>query len=225
MIKRIASKEQELGCKVLVKAYVKELDNNETVQQISIDNTITPLYCSICKKQLDGFYFLDGSRYGQVGSIKCSCGAEIHCTDSDNIVDYLKTFTYYDRVLYSRRTIDFTSLYRLNEESFALIKLKYGFDIFERYRNQTVDLATLIADIESTIQPESILHTNHSSGVFERLPSVINRWFDLLNDDKYALLAPIHHAPGIHDADLVENTGKKSIIQTVKNWLVKLKSL
>ncbi|MDD7462064.1 MAG: hypothetical protein PUK67_06310 [Prevotellaceae bacterium] len=61
--------------------------------------------------------------------------------------------------------------------------------------------------------------------VFERLPSVINRWFDLLNDEQYVLLVPIHHTSGIHDADLVENTGKKSIIQTVKNWLVKLKSL
>lgn len=61
--------------------------------------------------------------------------------------------------------------------------------------------------------------------VFERLSSVINRWFDLLNDDKYALLAPIHHAPGIHDADIVEGGGKKSIIQIVKNGLIKLKCL
>lgn len=61
--------------------------------------------------------------------------------------------------------------------------------------------------------------------VFERLPSVINRWFDLLNDEQYALLVSIHHTSGIHDADIVEGGGKKSIIQTVKNWLVKLKSL
>lgn len=53
---------------------------------VDLDVALVPLRCAACGTQLPGFYEHRGSRYGQVGSVGCSCGAVVGVTDADNVV-------------------------------------------------------------------------------------------------------------------------------------------
>ena len=184
MITEIKTIEEELDCEIKIKIRGDRWGANNENWGVQIHNEITPIYCCNCKKQLNNFYRLGGSRYGQVGFVKCKCGAEIHCVDSDNIVEYLDTTTIINNNMIGKYFIDFKSIYKLDNSSFLKIKDNLGFDIFKIYKNQTVDLRTIIEKIENEIQPELVKHHNHSSDILERLPMLINKWFDLLNYDK-----------------------------------------
>jgi len=48
-----------------------------------------PLFCPSCRNYLNEIYQHNGSRYGQVGTIKCDCGETLSLTDSDNIIEYI----------------------------------------------------------------------------------------------------------------------------------------
>jgi len=184
MITEIKTIEAELECEIKIIIRGDRWGANNENWGVQIDNKITPIYCCNCKKQLNNLYRLDGSRYGQVGFVACNCGAEIHCVDSDNIVEYIDTATIINDNAIGKYFIDFKSLYKLDNSSFLKIKDNYELDIFEIYKNQTVDLRIIIDKIEEKIQPDLVNHCNHSSDIFERLPMLINKWFDLLNYDK-----------------------------------------
>ncbi len=154
---------------------------SEEQWQIQIDNHITPLYCCNCKMQLDNLYKLDGGRYGQVGTIFCKCGAEIHCVDSDNMVDYLDTTTIFENKIVGTYHIDFKQLYRLNNSNWALIKENIGYDIFNECQGQTMGLEEILNEIIFRFDLTIDSSTNYNTSNFRKLPATINKWFGLLN--------------------------------------------
>jgi len=146
---------------------------------VQLDNHITPLYCCNCTKQLAKFYKLDGSRYGQVGSVNCECGAEIHCVDSDNIVEYLDTITTFQNRTIGKHKIDFKTTYRLSNTDWQFVKDKIGYDIFI-HKNQTLELDVVMDEI---IQENKLIIDStkqFTADKFNRLPLLINRWLCLL---------------------------------------------
>ena len=148
---------------------------------VQIDNHITPLYCCNCKKQLDKLYKLDGGRYGQVGTVNCKCGSEIHCVDSDNNVEYLDTTTTFENKIVGKNFIDFKQLYRLNNSSWTLLKENIGYDILSEDKNQEINLEDII---NKTILNYNLTIDNskrYSADKFDNLPTIINKWFGLLN--------------------------------------------
>jgi hypothetical protein len=179
MITQLFTTEEELNCpiNIIVRPDRWGFDNENW--GIQIDNTITPLYCSNCHTQLPAFYHLQGSRYGQVGTITCSCGAAIHCTDSDNIVHYLDTMTMVGRNAVGHHHIDFISLYQLNNEAFVRLKENCGFDLFLQYSNQTVELKTVLDELRTNYGFHSLLTTEHSADKITRLPGLVNQWLSI----------------------------------------------
>jgi hypothetical protein len=169
---RTDSEEQEATVNLIVR------DDQWGVQ---IDNRITPIYCCNCNKQLNNFYKLDGSRYGQVGTVKCSCGAEIHCTDSDNIVEYLNTITILNNIEIGKYRIDFKKTYKLEKLYWTLIKNKIGYDIISQHKNTTIDLKEIIDEIITNYHISIDSMEQYKSDKFEKLPIIINKWFELLN--------------------------------------------
>ena len=77
MISEILTNEEEVECEIRIKVRTNRWGFNNEYWGIQIDNTITPLFCCYCNRQLEYFYKLDGSRYGQVGTVCCDCGAKI----------------------------------------------------------------------------------------------------------------------------------------------------
>ena len=148
---------------------------------VQIDNHVTPLFCCNCKTQLDNFYILDGGRYGQVGTVNCKCGAEIHCVDSDNIVEYLDTTTTYNNQLIGKYYIDFKELYKLNPRTWTIIKEKIGYDIFIEHKAERIELANVIEELISKFSFEVKNTKQYSSDKFDKLPKIINKWFGLLD--------------------------------------------
>ena len=148
---------------------------------VQIDNHVTPLFCCNCKTQLDNFYILDGGRYGQVGTVNCKCGAEIHCVDSDNIVEYLDTTTTYNNQLIGQYYIDFKELYKLNPRTWTIIKEKIGYDIFIEHKAEKIELANVIEELISKFSFEVKNTKQYSSDKFDKLPKIINKWFGLLD--------------------------------------------
>lgn len=181
MIIQLLSIEEEHNCpiNIIVRPDRWGFDNENW--GIQIDITITPLYCSNCHTQLPAFYHLQGSRYGQVGTITCSCGADIHCTDSDNIVQYLDTMTMVGRNAVGHYHIDFISLYQLNNEAFVRLRDNCGFDLFGRYNNQTVELKTVLDELRANYGFHSLLTTEHSADKITRLPGLVNKWLSVLD--------------------------------------------
>ena len=55
---------------------------------VQLDVKEFPLFCPSCRNYLNEIYEHTGSRYGQVGSVKCDCGEELALTDIDNIVEW-----------------------------------------------------------------------------------------------------------------------------------------
>ncbi len=148
---------------------------------VQIDNHITVIFCCHCKTQLDNFYILDGGRYGQVGTVNCKCGAEIHCVDSDNIVEYLDTTTTFNDQLIGKYYIDFKNLYKLNTQTWTIIKEKTGYDIFIEHKAEQIELADVLEEIISKFSLEIDELKEYSSDKFYKLPELINKWFGLLD--------------------------------------------
>ena len=180
MITEILNDTDELNCDIRIIVRADTWGLNNEFWGVQIDNTITPLYCCNCRKQLKNFYKLDGGRYGQVGTIICICGAEIHCTDSDNRVDYLDTLTTVRQTPIGKYYIDYTQTYKLDNHSFISIKEKVGFDIFNKYTNQTIDLKEIIAELEVEYNLRSDNGRQFNYDKFDHLPKIINKWYSIL---------------------------------------------
>ncbi|EKT3967409.1 hypothetical protein NTJ12_002497 [Flavobacterium psychrophilum] len=178
MITEIFTEEEEIKCEIKITFRSENHGSNNECNRIQIDNNITPLFCCNCKNQLTNFYKLNGSRYGQVGTIKCNCGAEIHCTDSDNIVEYLDTLTTVEQNQVGKYHIDYSRIYKLNNEIFSLIKDKTGFDVFKQYSNQNVELNVIVKELETKYVIEK--SREYSFENFKRLPVIINKWYSIL---------------------------------------------
>jgi len=148
---------------------------------VQIDNHITPIYCCNCEKQLENLYKLEGGRYGQVGTVNCKCGSEIHCVDSDNIVEYLDTVTTFDNKIIAKYYIDFKQLYRLNNTSWALLKDKVGYNILNEHKDKTVNLEDVVHQIISKFNLAIDNSSQYSTDKFHKLPIIINKWLGLLN--------------------------------------------
>jgi hypothetical protein len=181
MITKINTLEEELNCQIRVIVRSDRWGFQNEFWGIQIDNTITPIFCCHCNKQLPDFYKLNGGRYGQVGSVMCNCGAEIHCSDSDNIVEYLETVTKIENRDVGTFRVDFIEQYQLDNNSFLKIKDCLGFDIFTMYCNQTIDLKNIISTIRNSVELREIKVKEHSNAKFEKLPQIINEWLSILD--------------------------------------------
>lgn len=180
MITALSTIEDELICPINIIVRNDRWGFENEKWGIQLDNTITPLYCSNCKTQLPLFYHLQGSRYGQVGTVECSCGAAIHCTDSDNIVEYLDTMTTIGPNAVGHYHMDFKTMYQLDNESFIVLKEKTGFDLFRQYGDQTVQLKTVLTELKTGYGIKASDCRTHSYDKLSRLPMVVNEWLSLL---------------------------------------------
>lgn len=150
---------------------------------VRIDTRITPLYCHRCEAQVPGLFRLNGSRYGQVGSITCNCGAIITCVDSDNIVEWLDTITHVEGRELGRLRIDYYELYCLGSSSWELLREKTGFAVPETFNGRQTNLADIVSLLETRYQlkQDSTIHTHP---VFPILPAVVEKWMRLLQSIK-----------------------------------------
>ncbi len=180
MITEIKNIEEELDCRINIKFRPFKWGVNNEFWGVQIDNTITPLYCCNCENQLEYFYKLDGGRYGFVGIVKCNCGANINCNDSDNIVEYLDTTTTLNGNLIGKFNIDFVNLYQLNNNSFLKIKEYFNFDIYSEYHNQTIDLKEIIHRLEIEYRFHLSEVKQHTYEKINKLPFIVNKWLSIL---------------------------------------------
>lgn len=180
MLTEITTDKDEQNCEIRIIVRTDRWGVNKKSWGIQIDNTITPLYCCNCKTQLKRFYKLNGGRYGNAGSVVCICGAEIHCTDSDNIVEYLDTVTTFRQSTVGRYYIDFTKTYKLYNSAFIAIKENLGFDIFKSYANQTIGLKEIINELEKDYGVSIDKDQKYICDKFEYLPGIINKWYSIL---------------------------------------------
>lgn len=174
MITEILTDTEEQGCEI-------RLIVRSDKWGIQIDNTITPLYCCNCKTQLKNLYKLNGGRYGQVGTVKCSCSAAIHCTDSDNRVEYLDILTTLGNTIIGKYHIDFIKLYKLDNSTFFTIKNNLGFDIYKKYANQIIDLKKVIEELEINYELKIENEQDFTFDKFTHLPKIINKWLTILD--------------------------------------------
>lgn len=181
MITEIFTESEQQNCEIRIRVRSDKWGSNNEFWGIQIDNTITPLFCCNCKTQLSNFYKLSGGRYGQVGTVKCACGAEIHCFDSDNIVEYLDTSTSFKQNSIDKYHIDYTKMYKLENIYFSTIRDKVGFDIFHQYADQTIDLKKIIEELEVKYGLKTESELNFSFDKIERLPKTINKWLTILD--------------------------------------------
>lgn len=162
-----------------------------------VDAKIIPAYCLSCKKQLDGFFHYNGSRYGQVGQIECNhCCTKIFCTDHDNVqhLIYMSPDEYFNRFVYSEEKfdsrghrldqIDFNALYQVNREIMGKLRQRLATKSFlkpfvdkvnQMEINQLVDLTCKKLYIKAL--PREYIITDER---LPRLPSKVNRWLNLL---------------------------------------------
>ncbi|AIY14322.1 MULTISPECIES: hypothetical protein [Cellulophaga] len=119
---------------------------------VQLDVKKFPLFCLSCRNYLSEMYEHTGSRYGQVGSVKCDCGEDLILTDSDNIVEYINI-----HIRKLKTVLDFKDLFKMRKADFEKLKSDYGYDIYEKNLNKRLELDKLIADIEKhngeTISP------------------------------------------------------------------------
>lgn len=113
---------------------------------VQLDVKEFPLFCPSCRNYLNEIYEHTGSRYGQVGSVKCDCGEELALTDSDNIVEYINI-----HIRKLKIVLNFKDLFKMNQVDFDKLKNHYGYDIYEKNLNKRIELDNLIKDIESHI--------------------------------------------------------------------------
>lgn len=112
---------------------------------VQLDVRTFPIQCPTCRSFASTLFQHKGSRYGYVGSRDCECGAEIHLTDSDNIVDYIKCAGK-DKSI----TLEFSNIFSLNSAAFERLKANLGYDIFEKHLEETIALSELNREIEET---------------------------------------------------------------------------
>lgn len=148
---------------------------------VLIDSQITPIYCSYCEKQVNGLFHLQGSRYGNVGIVHCSCGSEIQCTDSDSIVEYIITDTYFNGQKCGSYHIDLKGLYKLDYQHWELIKKRTGFNMIKQYFNRTILLRQLLRELPRNgffhIESERKVK---SDIVFTEVPKIITEWHQII---------------------------------------------
>lgn len=103
-----------------------------------------PIICPCCRNYLNEIYEHTGSHYGFVGYVKCDCGERLHLGDSDNIVEYIEIYCRETKVV-----LDFRDLFKMHNTDFEHLKNKYGYDIYKRHLNKSIELDNLIKDIEN----------------------------------------------------------------------------
>ena len=182
MIVKLDNEETELNCQILIHFRPDRWGPNNENWGIQINSKITPLYCCNCQNQLSNLFHIDGGRYGHVGTIKCSCEAEINCTDSDNIVEYLNTSSYFDEKKVGELLIDFKSLYQLNNESIQVISDEINMNIFEVFNGKRIDLEELVGFVIENSQLKIQGDYSLPNEKFTKLPKKVNNWLELLNN-------------------------------------------
>ncbi len=113
---------------------------------VQLDVKKFPLFCPSCRNYLNELYEHTGSRYGQVGSVKCDCGEELALTDSDNIVEYINI-----HIRKLKTVLNFKDLFKMHKVDFEKLKHNYGCDIYEKSQDKRIELDNLIIDIENHI--------------------------------------------------------------------------
>ncbi len=113
---------------------------------VQLDVKKFPLFCPSCRNYLNELYEHTGSRYGQVGSVKCDCGEELALTDSDNIVEYINI-----HIRKLKTVLNFKDLFKMHKVDFEKLKHNYGYDIYEKSQDKRIELDNLIIDIENHI--------------------------------------------------------------------------
>ncbi|MCF8716420.1 hypothetical protein JM658_16450 [Joostella atrarenae] len=119
---------------------------------IQLNVTKFPLFCPSCRNYLTKIYEHNGSRYGQVGSIKCDCGETLSLTDSDNVIEYINI-----HVRKLKEVLDFKKLFQMEEKHFEKLKTDFGYNIYEKHLNEKIELNSLILNIENHLGEKILL--------------------------------------------------------------------
>lgn len=150
---------------------------------LSVDAAIFPLYCTRCNYPQPNLYVHCGSRYGQVGTVRCcKCGGEIYVTDHDNVVFSIYINNYPSNEIFFSKLylLDVKYLKQLGEEHFNNIKVAL-LKLAEQEDFINVDKLTTIVENEM-----NILATGTKKYItderFSILPDDINRWIETLEN-------------------------------------------
>ncbi|MEN2767048.1 hypothetical protein [Ornithinibacillus xuwenensis] len=158
--------------------------------------TIIPAYCASCRRQIEGFFYFQNARIGQVGTIPCNhCGMEIHCTVHDGSQDsiymipeiYSEQWSYVgENQLRSHVEIDFQDLYQINTKTMKklekILLSEQGEQHFLVELDQSkLELNDLIDQVMSSLKlnelPNEKIMTDDR---FNMLPEKVNKWLNLL---------------------------------------------
>lgn len=111
---------------------------------VLVDARIFPVICPKCNSYQPDLYQHKSSRYGYVGAVGCSCGEQLHLSDSDqefvghiNIKSTKKTLT-----------IEFKEFYQLTEKHFERLKKDYNYDIYKEHLNTKLSLEDMLLEVE-----------------------------------------------------------------------------
>jgi hypothetical protein len=216
MIAKILTEKEEADCEIRV-IFSKVLSHKgrHEIVRVKMDNRITPLYCFNCNLQLPHFYRMDGGRYGQVGTIRCGCGADIHCVDSDNIVEYLDTATWLGQDEVGKDVIDYAKMFKVDAKVFATIQEKLNVDVFLRYGGRSVDLKVIVEEFEDFLGCKADMRSNYVYGRYERLPAIANRWLTLL--DQLGVLGQYGPSSLVHTDFPKEPITSKTLLQFLES--------
>jgi len=140
---------------------------------VQLDVKEFPIICPACNNYFHELFHHISSRYGQVGSVNCSCGETVNLIDSDNIVEFIVCHSTEKSI-----KIDFKELFRLRQEDFESLRINLMYDIFEKHQNERISLLELIQtiELECGIQVESI-----ESEI--PMPQIIKKWLGLIQSE------------------------------------------
>lgn len=161
---------------------------------VSFYVNITPIFCNNCDSALQDLYQLLGSRYGQVGEVKCKrCSSTICVTDNDyrveelynsvesyrnpwtnNLKEFDKKVSHYKFIykdLFLLDTKYFKELLKLHSDS-IMLKSDNFFDLSDVIEDFCIKLNIKVADI-----PQKELFRDRRITV---LPKVIIIWYNFL---------------------------------------------
>lgn len=145
-------------------------------QKVLINVCDYPIVCPSCKNYFSDLYHSKGSRYGYLGARHCDCGAKVHLSDSDNVVDYVKCFTSKNDARADKTiVVDFYKEFQLRTSDFEKLKKRLNYDIFEKHFNEEIYLSDLIKAIEAEYKIKA-------SPIESKIPLllVVKKWMGLL---------------------------------------------
>ncbi|GKX64861.1 hypothetical protein [Inconstantimicrobium mannanitabidum] len=156
--------------------------NSKKLRSIIADASVFPLYCTSCNSPQPNLYVHEGSRYGQVGTVKCSsCGKDIAVIDHDNIVASIFINNYPSNEIF------FQELFLLDIKYLEALGKHHFQNIEERLINIEKDNTYFISvdKLRSIIEEEMHISTSGQKKYitderFSVLPEDINRFIEAL---------------------------------------------